>query len=71
MTDHSNFQTQLDFLIPSLGHLRNIANLVRFDSIPYDLDIALTHLVESLDAVSRLSFYYKGDVYESDTDQES
>lgn len=71
MTDNSHFLTQLDFLILSLRHFRQIANLVRFDSIPYDLDIALTHLVESIDAVSRLSFYYKGDVRESDSDQES
>lgn len=77
--------SRLKFLKLCLGNSRATINFYRFDGLPYDLEIALTHLIESIDSCSRLIYTHLDlldgfsddseillhNVHESDSDQES
>lgn len=59
-----------------LGTDRVTFNFYRFEGLPYDLELALTHLIESLDSCrhlveTHLQLLDPDHVRESDSDQES
>lgn len=88
MTDHLKKEilvSRLQFLNLCLRNSRSTFNFHRFEGLPYDLETALTHLIESIDSLCRLSYIHLDllegfsedseillhHVHESDTDQKS
>lgn len=66
--------SRLRFLKLCLGNTRSTINFYRFDGLSYDLETALTHLIESIDSCSRLIYTHLDlldNVHESDSDSES
>lgn len=79
-TQKKSVEQQYKLLRSSIQMFRSGLNGFRFGILPYDVEIAMTHLAESLLEVDRLieyhtfdpaSFWLQGNVRESYSDQES
>lgn len=82
MTDKEkrSVEQQYKLLRSSIQMFRSGLNGFRFGILPYDVEIAMSHLAESLVELDRLieyhffdpaDFWLQGDVHESDSDPES